>query len=210
MTQLLKAADVGVFTHPSVTVRQWEQARDLHGVSLAVVGVWSGVPHDPNPAPESLRNAHQAGLDIAVYAVTNNRRGSDTVAQAVALAGRDLIDECKFFCLDVEVVGAPLLQHQFDDAIATIHDLDQRPLVYTGKWYWDGGGGDHMNNPTWASGVPLWVSIYDGKHDLRFPTYRRFGGWTQPVGKQWTSKGERQLGFLSDISAFDQGWVHAR
>ena len=205
MTDLIKAVDVGVFTRPSVTPDQWRRARDDHGVALAIVGVWSGREHHPNPAPMSLQAAQEAGLATAIYTVTNARAGGWTVNHAIQLAreAKADTDALRFVALDVEVVGAPLHQAQFDDAVAAIHDLDLDPLVYTGKWYWDGGGDRHMDNPTWASnaGVPLWASIYDGRFNVDFPPAKRFGGWTQLYAKQYTSKGERQLGFLGDISA---------
>ena len=210
MTDLVKAADVGVFT-PTVTTRQWEQARDDHGVSLAIVGVWSGRPHDPNPAPASLQNARKAGLDVAVYAVTNAHPGAWTVNHALFLASDSEFSQhdLRFFCLDVEVVGAPLTRQQFDDACGAIAGAGLRPLIYSGKWFWDGGGDRHMDNPTWAAeaDVGLWASIYDGRFDLNFED--KFGGWGKLIGKQYTSKGERQLGFLADLSAFDADWVHA-
>ena len=213
MTGLVKAADVGVFT-PTVSADQWAQARDDHGVSLAIVGVWSGREHHSNPAPASLINARKAGLDVAIYAVTNARPAAWTVNHAISLAEDSGLSQghinLRFFCLDVEVVGAPLTKQQFDDACGAIADAGLRPLIYSGKWYWDGGGDRHMNNPTWAAeaGVPLWASVYDGRHDLNFED--KFGGWGQTHREAiHESKGERQLGFLADLSAFDADWISA-
>jgi hypothetical protein len=56
--------------------------------------------------------------------------------------------------------------------------------IYTGKGFWQTYAGDTQA----FSDVPLWWAHYDGKTSLSTWADDAFGGWTDPVAKQWATK----------------------
>ncbi len=56
--------------------------------------------------------------------------------------------------------------------------------IYTGKGFWQTYAGD----TTAFTDVPLWWAHYDNKTSLSTWQDDAFGGWTDPVAKQWATK----------------------
>lgn len=56
--------------------------------------------------------------------------------------------------------------------------------IYTGPGYWK----TYMNDTTAFSAIPLWWAHYDYKTSLSTWAQDKFGGWTNPVAKQWATQ----------------------
>ena len=193
---LVGAADISMWSG-AVSYQQWVQAR--RRIQLAIVGSWHGREANPHTL-ESFQGAQKAGLAIATYIVLNSAPGPVSIDRGLAACG-DQVPGLSFVALDIEVQG--VTEQIIHEAAERVTDLSLRPIVYTGRWFWEG----HLGNPAWASDLPLWDSAYNGKQDLKFPT--TYGRWSSLVGHQYVGT-TMDLGFSADLSVFDGDWLNRR
>lgn len=163
----------------------------VEGYDLFIQGLWTALVVPGNPLG-NLRAAKAAGLKIAAYiAINGSRPGNEHVDKGRDAAG-DLWEDLEFVAVDVEVVGIQLKHIQ--QAIARVQSLNQRPVIYTGRWFWI----DRLGNPQTFARYPLWTADYDGKPVIEPPGY---GGWVKAVGKQY--QGSMRLhGVTVDLNVF--------
>ena len=198
MTVPVLAADVSVYGG-NVSADQWRDGRNM-GIGLAIVGLWHGQRLNQY-AHSTLYGAQAAGLPLAAYvALSKNWSGSEQVAFGKKIAG-DKWDNLRFVALDIELPG--ITQTIIADAAEAVRADGLRPIIYTGKWFWDG----HLGNPDWFPHIPLWDSLYDQRAIVEL--VHPYGGWTSVVGKQFDDKTSR-LASSADISAFDAEWIDER
>ncbi|MBS2028096.1 MAG: hypothetical protein JST54_09355 [Deltaproteobacteria bacterium] len=90
--------------------------------------------------------------------------------------------------LDVEALPGSLGANQLIPLLQQAVDACQAEGdcgIYTGPGWWK----SYVNNTTQFSNLPLWYALYNGKTSLGDWSTEKFGGWTAPVGKQFTSVG---------------------
>ncbi len=56
--------------------------------------------------------------------------------------------------------------------------------IYTGPGFWK----SYMSNTSELASVPLWYAQYNGRTGLDAWSSEKFGGWSQPVAKQWAEQ----------------------
>ena len=189
------AADVSKWGG-QISEGQWAKAREDHGLEIAVVGSWHG--HSSNRyANATLNAAVAAELIPATYIVLNDRDGAETITLGKTAVG-DQWQNLAFVALDIELPG--VTQQVITDAAMAVRADGLTPIVYTGRWFWDG----HLGNPVWAKDLPLWDSVYDDHPAVEL--VHPYGGWTSAIAKQYHGT-TQVLGFSADLSAFDRQWV---
>lgn len=161
------------------------------GVTLYVQALtafpFSGL-HQPANRVISLRNAHEAGLGIAGYALVGDLRygGRESVDFARAGVPDDLWDAMLFVAVDIETSGYSI--YEVEQALLRLDDLGKPMVIYTNcaTWY------DKLGNPRRPTGALLWHAYWDNNPDFDFehrPSWcSDFGGF-QPgevIGEQWS------------------------
>ncbi len=84
-----------------------------------------------------------------------------------------------------------------DGAFGRLDELGVASGIYTGRWFWV----DYVGNSQRFKDRRLWFSNYDSIPDLATWQHQSFGGWEQPVGKQWSSDPIDRNVFLESILA---------
>ena len=202
--ELVAGVDVSVYTG-SISPDQWATAAAA-GVEVAIIGAWHG--HKPNPNCEQwMADARAAGFTVAVYVAVTGLPGAESVANGAAVCG-DEWQHANFVALDVEITGVD--QKIIDSAIDAVITDGLRPVLYTGRWFWQEHA--HLGDPNWASarGVPLWHAAYDGDRSLTFGRGGPYGGWTDAslIGHQYEGTNIAD-GFSDDRNVFDRTFIAA-
>ena len=91
--------------------------------------------------------------------------------------------------LDVEEDPRGLGANPLGDLVQAAVDACQKHAsvtcgIYTGPGFWE----TYMNNMTRFAAVPLWYAQYNKLTSLDAWKTEAFGGWPQPVGKQWAEQ----------------------
>lgn len=200
MSDLIEAVDVSKYAG-HIPAHHWSAARIHHGVRLAVVGAWHGTDKNPHAA-EALHDARMAGLTTAAYIVLNSRPGRQSVILGEQACG-DEWAHLSFVALDIEVDGVTV--DVIADAEAELGRERQRPMLYTGYWFW--ASPKHgLDNATDFAHLPLWDSRYDHVRTLEWGPHKPFGGWAQRTAKQYEADSS-SLGFSCDRSVFAPDWL---
>ena len=202
--ELVAGVDVSVYAG-SISPEQWATAAAA-GVKVAVIGAWHGKHPNPN-CEQWMADAVAAGLAVAVYVAINALPGAEAVAKGAAACG-DEWQHANFVALDVEITGVD--QQIIDSAIDAVTTDGLRPVLYTGRWFWQEHA--HLGDPNWASarGVPLWHAAYDGDRSLTFGRSGPYGGWTAEslIGHQYAGTNTED-GFSDDRNVFDRAFIAA-
>lgn len=139
--------------------------------------------HQPASRVSSLRNARDAGLAIAGYALVGDPHFSGRESMDFARAGvpGDLWDALLFVAVDVEVPGYPVVEINY--ALLRTQELGKPMVVYTNYNSWVNYYGDPPRLP----GSLLWNASWDDHPDFDY-VRRPFGGWpsTEVIGEQWS------------------------
>jgi hypothetical protein len=87
--------------------------------------------------------------------------------------------------VDVELPGITITQVL--SAIARLHAMEKKVVVYTSYNAWVNYVTPGNSNAVAVGGVPLWNALWDSNPDFDFPTLR-FGGWSddQVFMEQWS------------------------
>ena len=144
--------------------------------------------HQPANRVISLRNAHDAGLAIAGYALVGDLSYSGRASIDLARVGvpDDLWDALIFVAVDIEPSGYSMFE--VEQALFQLDAIGKPMVIYTncGTWY------DKLGNPRRPEGALLWHAYWDNSPDFDFanrPSWcRDFGGF-QPdevIGEQWS------------------------
>ncbi len=176
-----------------------------------VAGVWPGAWHgiDANRhAAATLATAAAMGMKKGCYTIINDRPGAWSVQRAFGAVGNANWDRLRFVAIDVElrfsagVDGERIIR----DAAAETVRLGQRPVLYTGNWFWNWWALSMGHFPD-VGGLPVIVAFYNGVPDLTsFPTRPGYG---PIVGHQYTGS-TQAYGTTVDFNVLDQAWVDAR
>lgn len=190
----MQALDLS-FSAPHVTP-EWCAARLAEGYRLLVVDLWTGNQTVPG-AEHALATWRSAGGIAAAYFVVHDAAPLGVhYGRAVAAAGAEW-PHLAFVAVDVEV--EPTTPGTVREACALVERDGQRPIVYTGKGFWQG----KMGNPTSCAHLPLWDASYGIPPALNVPGY---GGWQRRTGHQY--RGTTHLdGIDVDLNVFDAAWV---
>ena len=182
----MRAVDVSVYSG-EISTDQWQKIKN-DGYELAVVGLFHGRTVN-RFAGQQLSGAIQVGLEVAAYvfiAPWTGWTGPQQVAAGMAEA-QAYKDKLRFVAVDVEADG--VTGKMVRDALDTVKALGQRPILYTGRWWWVGHFGDSQlfkDYSLWAAYYPLF--LHKSPDDLveDVPLY---GGWTREslVGWQHTN-----------------------
>ncbi len=176
------------------------QAMKNDGIEGVCVGSWHGI--DANPYVEVvLARARSIGLKTATYFIINARRGASTVNLAKTACGAEW-EHLSFAASDVEVTGVneTILQEALDETAR----LGQRPLIYTGGWFWNFWA-VNLGRPPGFQRYPFWTSLYDGVASFNRNNVRGAEIW---VAKQYTGS-TRAYGTTVDFNIFSREWVNA-
>jgi len=184
-----------------VSAGQWSALKSQKAVSFAVVRCYEGAGHvDPN-APGTVKAAWAAGLaSVDVYHFPCLRvDAADQVRDAVSAisaAGARF----ERYWIDVEQ-GAGWSASDFAGNAAFLRRMLQAAEalglqvgIYTSPYEWS-----ITVNSAGFSSYPLWYAQYDGV--ASFADFVPFGGWTQPVMKQFA--GDQVSGGV----CFDGNWA---
>jgi len=169
----MKGLDIS-FAQPTPA---WWASRRAEGFQVVVQNAWTGVAA-PAGTRTNLYNARNAGFITAAYLCTNLLAGATSVQRAQAACG-DEWAHLNFIAVDVEISGIaiPTLTTNTRAAINAL--AGKKVCLYTAWWFWVG----HMGNSEAFKDVPLWNADYDADAAMDFP--RRYGGWTEVIGKQY-------------------------
>ena len=169
------------------------------GVEAVIPGLWHGL--DANPyALNSLANAQRAGLLIGGYIVVVARDGREVVRLGKQAAGEHWKDMFGV-AIDIEIRG--ITEANFANAFDEVRVHKQRPLLYTGNWFWDIWRMELGHYPD--VGEPdSWVAVYNGIKTLEAAGTRP--GYGPVIGHQYTGS-TAAFGTTVDFSVFDRSWL---
>lgn len=191
----MKALDLS-FSAPDVT-SAWCAARLADGYELLICCLWTGIEQIQGSAA-ALRNWREAGGKTAGYVAVHDGRPASEHVAAAQLAALSEWAHLSFVAVDVEVDTTSV------ETVLAACDLiaksGQRPIIYTGKWFWDG----HMSDPQNCTQYPLWDAHYGIPPSLDAPGY---GGWLARVGHQHTDDVVLD-GITCDLNLFDTSFVN--
>lgn len=137
----------------------------------------------------SLRNAQQAGLQTAGYALVDcDRDGASDMDFARAGVPDDIWDSLLFVAVDVEVSCNRV--DEVNTACERLAELGKTPCVVYSSWgAWKGYLGDAPHPP----GALLWNAFWDDNPDFDFERFP-YGGWTidEVLGEQFQGSTDLQ------------------
>ena len=199
MTELLRVVDYSKYQ--GTVSRASHRAMREDGIAGVIVGLWHGL--DANPyALNSLANAKDEGLLRGGYVVINNRPGRDAVRAGQQAAGAHW-PQLFGVAIDIEIRG--VTEAILADAFDEVERLGQRPLLYTGNWFWDVWRAELGHYPD-ASRYGAWIAVYNGILDLASVPSRP--GYGPIVGHQYRGS-TAAYGTTVDFNVFDAAWVRA-
>jgi len=199
MAELLRVVDYSKYQ--GTVSRASHRLMREDGIAGVVVGLWHGL--DANPyALNSLANAKDEGLLRGGYAVVNDRPGRDAVRAAQQAAGGHW-PQLFGVAIDVEIRG--VTEAILADAFDELERQGQRPLNYTGNWFWNWWALELGHFPD-ASHVAAWPAYYNGIADLASVPPRP--GYGPIVGHQYRGS-TSAYGTTVDFNVFDAAWVRA-
>lgn len=204
--RLAKGIDLSVY-QGAVLGGSWRSmARD--GVKVAVVGSWHGTRPNQYVAG-CLSRAWKAELITATYIAINGARPGRYHVDAgwAACLGEWIL--LSFAAIDVEVRG--VTEEILDGALARVEELGKRPVIYTGRWFWNWWalslghlpGLDRPGGVSRYARIPLWAAHYNGVSSLDVPLY---GGWERVHGHQYAGT-TNAYGTQVDLNVFDAEWL---
>lgn len=173
--QPVYALDVSVYTR----MISWSELDCLwsRGVRHLIVGT-----QDPSVAAQQLDFAVQSGMTVDLYVYLYwNRSISEQVQHALTLANGRPVGR---LWLDVEESPGGRSSTQLIQLVREGLDAcGTFPCgIYTGAGFWR----SYLGNTTLFSHVPLWYARYEPPYNLDAWPRERFGGWTNPVAKQYS------------------------
>lgn len=182
----MKAFDVSVYSG-EISAEQWQKI-EADGYELVIVGLFHGRTVN-RFAGQQLSGAIQAGLYVAGYifiAPWTGWTGPQQVAAGMAEA-QAYKDKLRFVEVDVEADG--VTGKMIREALDTVKELGQRPIIYTGRWWWVYHFGDSQlfkDYPLHAAQYPFFLT--DEPENL-LDWVILYGGWTREslVGWQYTN-----------------------
>lgn len=182
----MRGIDVSVYSG-EISPEQWQKIK-ADGYELVVVGLFHGRTVN-RFAGQQLSGAIQAGLEVAGYVLIapwTGWTGPQQVAAGMAEA-QAYKDKLRFVAVDVEIDG--VTGKMIRDALDTVKELGQRPIIYTGRWWWVYHFGDSQlfkDYPLWAAQYPFFLPD-EPENLLDWVTL--YGGWTREslVGWQYTN-----------------------
>lgn len=182
----MKAVDVSVYSR-AISAGQWQTIKD-DGYELAIVGLFHGRTVN-SYAKQQLPGAIEAGLEVAAYVLIapwTGWTGPQQVAAGMAQA-QAFKNKLRFVAIDVEADG--VTGKMIRDALDAVKELGQRPIIYTGRWWWVYHFGDSQlfkDFPLWTAQYPFFLP--DEPENL-LDWVVLYGGWTREslVGWQYTN-----------------------
>jgi hypothetical protein len=147
----------------------------------------------PEVTRQQLEIAIRGGMtvDLYVYLYWTESVASE-VRDALALAAE--FPEVGRIWLDVEEDpgsrSAAELEHLVEEALDALGDFPGG--IYTGRGFWT----SYMDDSHRFAELPLWYAHYD--HEPSLETWEPFGGWTEPMGKQYADHHEHTCGLPMD------------
>jgi len=205
---MVKGIDLSVYQGPVLDGCWWAMARD--GVKVAVVGSWHGTRTNQYTAG-NLTRAWDAGLITATYIAINGYLYGSGHVEWGRVACLSQWEGLSFAAIDVEVRG--VTEEILDSALERVEELRQRPVIYTGRWFWNWWalslghlpGLDRPGGVSRYARYPLWAAHYNGIPTLDVPLY---GGWERAVGHQYAGT-TPAYGTAVDLNVFDADWLEA-
>ncbi len=155
----------------------------LYAAGQRVACIGSAHPRPNSYAEANLGRAQTAGMALATYIVVwPGVPSANTVQVAKQCCGR-FWPKLTFAAIDCEEDG--ITEAQIFGMETALKAEGQRPIIYTGGWWWgtDDYAG-HFNNSHAFKHLPLWAANYSVPPGGAVPLY---GGWTQEslVGHQY-------------------------
>jgi len=175
MNEWIGGVDVSVY-QGDISQAQWDLLY-LKGQRVAVVG--AAHPRRNPYCRTNLERAKRSGFILATYAVVwPGMTGEFVIDTAKDVCG-SFWGELAFVGVDCEVDG---IASAVRPAVERVKALKQRPVIYTGRWWWV----DHNGNSSALKDVPLWSASYDNDPDIDFQK-APYGGWTleKLMGEQY-------------------------
>lgn len=169
---------------------------DVAGVC---VGSWHGL--DANPyCHDDLADARTLGKTTGTYIVLNAMNGRESVQRGQAACGNEW-EHLNYVALDVEIYATNLLTDLFV-ALEEVIRLEQRPLIYTGNWFWSWWTARIGCDPD-VRQYPMWIAYYNGKRDLSVPSLTNYGPIVAHQFAGTTPAYDTQV----DFNVFSSAWI---
>lgn len=175
-------------------------AQDLSLVTgsndIIIAGAWHGL-EGYDSVCDTLSAARSIGKTTASYtALTPSLDGTTPVMEAYRRLGSEW-PFLSFVSIDCELDGITL------DKIVAARDriisLNQRPVLYTGAWWWV----SRFGNPPVPAGLPVWLAEYG---PIRLDTMPPFAG-AKVIGQQYHDTQQAPAGFGYDLNVFDGDFI---
>lgn len=159
------------------------------GVKFAYIKVGQGSTFTDPSAKHNAEQAKKHGIVVGAYWFVDpawSRNGRIEAARFMALA-RDaglLKKGCLAPVADIETTKLPhgfsSRRYMFDFVEHVIAVIKRRPVIYTGKWFWDGVLGARNRH-----GCPLWLAAYTPRWAKFIPS-----GWKRVTFHQYSGHGK--------------------
>ncbi|CAF3955875.1 unnamed protein product [Rotaria sordida] len=189
-------ATLGVDVSQRVSQEQFACLKES-GYKFVIVRVYRSVGVVDTNSAQTIKNARAAGLNnVDAYLLPCISCG-DAPQQVIETIDYLRDEEAQIDRLWFDIEGQwnndTDINIQFvDELIKQTSTLDVKFGIYTSRYQWI----SIMNDATkFSSNSPLWYAHYD--NDQSFRDFQSFGGWTQPLIKQFISD-VKECGMILD------------
>lgn len=201
----MRAIYVSVYSG-EISIEQWQKIKS-DGYELVVVGLFHGRTVN-RFAGQQLSGAIQTGLKVAadvLIAPWTGWTGAQQVAAGMAEAQAHK-DKLRFVEVDVEIDG--VTGKMIRDALDTVKELGQRPIIYTGRWWWVYHFGDSQVFKDFPLCAAQYPSFLPDEPENLLGWVTLFGGWTRENLVGWQYTNTTQLHGVNVCKEwFDSEWV---